>query len=366
MKTTPKTCMITGTLLLTLSATSALAQHDNHHDHTNHGGHKHNANAPVSIMGDHTHNKGEWMVSYGFHHMNMEGNRRGKNGISPQDIATTISNPNGPPSTLRVVPTEMTMNMHIFGAMYGVTDRLTLMGMAMYKDNEMEHLTFAGGTGTTELGRFTTRSRGWGDTSLSGIYKLYARGNSQINLTMGISAPTGSIIEEDDVLATTGATPTLRLPYAMQLGSGTWDALPGLTYTNHKDQWSWGAQYRGVIRLESANDEGYRHGHRHMVNAWGGYQISSSVTATANLRAETQGRIKGSDDQITAPVQTADPSNYGGERASLGAGFIYTPQTSALRGLELGVEATAPIYQNLNGVQMEQDWNIGTRITFRF
>ena len=36
--------------------------------------------------------------------------------------------------------------------------------------------------------------------------------------------------EADELLAPNGMRPTLRLPYPMQLGSGTFDALAGLTY----------------------------------------------------------------------------------------------------------------------------------------
>ena len=56
------------------------------------------------------------------------------------------------------------------------------------------------------------------------------------------------------MLAPNGARPTLRLPYAMQLGTGTFDLLPGLTYSGHKDAWSWGGQYSAAIRLEDEKD----------------------------------------------------------------------------------------------------------------
>ena len=230
----------------------------------------------------------------------------------------------------------------------------------------MTHITFAGMTGTTELGRFKTRSKGWGDTSLSGIYNLYKDQNHSVNLSLGISAPTGSIKEKDDVLTPMGTTPTLRLPYTMQLGSGTWDALPGVTYSGHKDKWSWGAQYKAVIRMESENSQGYRWGNRHSLTGWSGYKLSDQVSATALISAQTMGKIKGSDTNITAPVQTANPDNYGGESVDIGAGFTYTPDIPSIRGLEIGTELRVPVYQNLNGVQMDRDWNLTAGMTYRF
>ncbi len=380
MRTLYKACLM-GSTILTISAFSAHAEdiHANHDGHTlsvgttdhsqhkGHAGHIHpEALAPISVMGDHTHDKGEWMVSYRYSRMHMDGNRQGTNDISPEEIVSTVSNPNAPPANLRVVPTQMDMDMHMFGAMYGVTDKLTLMGMAMYMKNDMDHVTFQGGAGTTRLGTFNTESSGWGDTHISGLYELYQDDKHTINARLGISAPTGSIKEEDSVLTPMNTTPTLRLPYAMQLGSGTWDGLAGFTYTGHQNQWSWGAQYNTTIRLESENSQGYRLGNMHDVTAWGGYKITPSFGVVTHISAETKGDIKGRDDQIAAPVQTANPDNYGGDIIELGAGFSYAPQHPQYNGMELGMDITAPVYQDLNGVQLERDWNISIGLSYSF
>ena len=360
MNTIFKACLLAATGSIALSSmTYAQDTHEHHHDHSN-------AQTPISIMGDHTHKKGEWMTSYRYRRMQMQGSRQGTNSISPEDIVTTVANPNGPPSTLRVVPTEMTMEMHMLGAMYGVTDRFTVMAMAMYVKKTMDHVTFQGGAGTNRLGEFTTRSSGFGDTSVRGIYNLYETPTSQVNVTLGISAPTGSIKEEDTVLSPMNTRPRLRLPYAMQLGSGTWDALPGITYTGHKKKWGWGAQYNATIRLESENSQGYRFGHRHSVSGWGSYKINKEFSINSLISAETTGEIKGSDDQITAPVQTADPENYGGDIVTFGAGFLYSPKHSALENLEFGADIAVPVYQDLNGVQLERDWTLSAAIRYRF
>ena len=122
------------------------------------------------------HGQGEWMFSYRYMHMDMEGNRIGDNEVSPATIATTIPNrffgqPMQPP-TLRVVPTKMTMEMHMFGAMYAPTDWLTLMAMLNYVAKDMDHITFAGPAGNTVRGRFTTETSRIGDTRLSSMIWL--------------------------------------------------------------------------------------------------------------------------------------------------------------------------------------------------
>ena len=84
-----------------------------------HGAHlRSDGHAPIGVMGDHLHKKGEWMLSYRYMHMDMDGNRIGTRNVSPQTIATTVPNRFSPPPTLRVVPLWMTMDMHMFGAMH--------------------------------------------------------------------------------------------------------------------------------------------------------------------------------------------------------------------------------------------------------
>ena len=53
----------------------------------------------------------------------------------------------------------------------------------------------------------------------------------------------------------------------MQLGSGTYDLLPGLTYLGQSDEWSWGVQTIETLRL-GRNDEGYTLGDNLMATGW--------------------------------------------------------------------------------------------------
>lgn len=353
-----------GLLACTILAVSTPALAEDHMDHAAH--HHHGGSAPESVMGDHLHGKGEWMLSYRYMHMDMGGNRDGTDSISPEDIVTSIANPHAPPPTLRVVPTDMTMDMHMLGLMVGVTDWVTVMLMGQYIEKEMDHIAFAGMSGTTKRGTFTTRSSGWGDTALTALVKLYDDERHHIHLNAGISAPTGSITKTDDVLTPAGTHPTLRMPYAMQLGSGTWDALPGITYTGHEGDWFWGAQLGSVIRLESENDEGYRLGNQVSLTGWVGYRLNDWITGNLSIRGEKTGKIRGEDAMIAAPVQTANPENYGGRIIETGIGFEITPPGPALEGLSFGAEIAVPVYQNLNGPQLERDWRTTIGLTYRF
>lgn len=314
--------------------------------------------APIGVMGDHLHKKGEWMLSYRFMRMEMGGNRIGDDKVSPSSIATTVPNRfsgiPGQPPTLRIVPTKMNTDMHMFGAMYAPSDSITLMAMVNYLDKDMDHTTFAGGAGTAIAGTFTTRSRGIGDTRFSGLIRLFDDDTHHVHLNAGLSIPTGSIKERDRILAPNGTTPIVRLPYAMQLGSGTWDALPGITYQGRINDISWGAQYMATLPL-AKNSQDYRLGHKHELTAWAAYQWKPWISSSVRVAGRTQGKIKGLDSNISGPVQTADPDNYGGKWVDLMLGVNLVGQEGALKGHRLALEVGLPVYQHLNGPQMEMD-----------
>lgn len=318
--------------------------------------------APIGVMGDHRHKQGEIMLSYRYMHMDMHGNRSGTNSIDPDTIATTIANRfsavAGQPPTLRVVPTSMTMEMHMIGAMYAPTDSVTLMAMGMWQEKEMEHITYAGGMGTNILGNFTTNSKGWGDTKFGGLFRLLETKGHNAHLNLSISAPTGAINKTATVLAPNNTRPRLRMPYAMQIGTGTWDLHPGITYYGHAHNWNWGAQYMAELRLEDENSEGYRWGNKHSISLWGAYDWAPWISTSLRLTGTSQSDIKGIDTQIVAPVQTANPDYYGGEtlNALFGINLIGTKGT--LEGHRLAIEAGAPLYRDFNGPQLETDWTL--------
>lgn len=306
------------------------------------------SHAPIGVMGDHLHKAGEWMVSYRFMQMQMEDNLYGDEDISADDIVTEIENRFGTPATLRVVPTEMTTDMHMFGLMYAPTDNITLMAMLNLIEKDMDHLTYQGMSGTTQLGTFNTKSDGIGDTKLGLLYGLVDSPESKLHLNFSISIPTGSIENTDDILTPMSETPTVRLPYAMQLGSGTWDVQPGITYKGFKDQYSWGAQAKYLTRLDD-NDEGYSLGDKFTLSGWAGYEFNHTVAASLRLTYTDQDSIDGIDEEIALPVQTADPDNYGGTRVDVGMGVNFV-----LPGHHrLALEYEVPIHQDVNGVQMK-------------
>lgn len=331
-----------------LAGTPALADDDHGVDSLDH--------APIGVMGDHRHARGEWMFSYRFMHMDMAGIQIGTDDATPEQVATTVpnrffGNPGQPP-TLRVVPTAMFMDMHMLGAMYGLTDDVTVMVMGNYISKKMDHIVFAGGVGTRRLDTFETSPMGFGDTKIAALIGL----SDKVHLNAGLSIPTGSNTKTDDIVTPMGGNPTVRVPYPMQLGSGTFDLEPGITYRDQNDAFGWGAQVRGVIRL--GRDNGYALGDKAMATVWGAVALSPAVSLSGRVQAETQARIDGIDPVIVGPIQTANPDFQGGETVTAFAGVNFAVTRGSLKGWRLGIEGGVPVVQDLNGPQMPTDYTL--------
>ena len=115
------------------------------------------SHAPIRVMQDHTHNKGEFMFTYRYMYMYMDKMRNGTDNLSSNEVLKYFA----------VTPKNMTTQMQMFSGMYGLNDTVTLMAMLPYIMKEMEHQNRAGDN-------FTTNSSGFGDTKLAALWRLYA------------------------------------------------------------------------------------------------------------------------------------------------------------------------------------------------
>jgi len=309
--------------------------------------------------GEHAHTKGGWMFTYRTMDMHMEDNLDGNKGISSDEIVTTVPNRfygvTGQPSTLRVVPLEMDSRMDMFSLMYTQTDKISWMLMLHHIEKSMKSTTYMGGSGTTQRGTFKTKSSGMGDTSASFLWKAFQHKYHKINLNFGVSLPTGDIDQKDIILTPMGMQSKSVLPYCMQLGSGTYDLLPGFTYTGNNGYSSdWGVKYQAIMRI-GENDEDYTLGDTHNFSVWGGYLFAPWIQTSIGLSYKYESDIDGIDSRIVLPVQTADPDNYGGDTLIANWGITLTGQNGPFAGHKIKFEYSKQLEQNQNGIQMEMD-----------
>ncbi|MBC2600557.1 transporter [Puniceicoccus vermicola] len=294
--------------------------------------------APIGVMSDHMHHKGEWMLSYRFMYMDMDGMRNGTDNLSSQDVFA---------EGYMVSPKKMTMEMHMLGAMYAPSDDITLVAMVPFsrKDMDLE----------TKMGMdFSTESSGLNDISIGGLYRLASWDQQTIHAGLSLSLPTGSTDERDD----TPMGSNQVLPYPMQMGSGTYDLLPTVTYLGQTECWSWGAQLGGALRM-GRNDEGYSLGNRGNATSWIAREWADWVSSSFRIDGSIWGNIDGANDDLNPMmIPTADPKNQGGKRVDLALGFNFYKPDGRLAGNRLGIEVGAPVYQDLDGPQMKTDWTV--------
>jgi hypothetical protein len=238
----------------------------------------------------------------------------------------------------------MTMDMHMFGTMYAISNKWTLMGMLNYLDNEMSMQSATMGT---------MESKGISDIKLAGLYDL-AQWDSgrRMHLKLGLNLPTGSIDEKHNGNI---------LGYGMQLGSGTYDFHPAVTYLAQTENYSYGAQLGGVLRI-GENDQDYTLGNRFEATLWGARKITDSLSASAKFDYSSQSEVDGKDARMNEAMSSAlDPKSQGRDITTFGLGLNYYFQNNGLSGHRLAAEWETPIDQKVNGVQLELDsvWTLG-------
>lgn len=303
---------------------------------------------PAGVMISHVHEKGEFMISYRFMNMNMSGMQDGTSSVSDEVVFQKYL----------MSSSNMRMDMHMLMGMYGITSKITVMAMLHYNFNSMD-MTMLPGTEHThvmdgtvmgnEQMEMTMRTSGFGDTKLHLLYSILNSMHHHVVAAVGVSMPTGSIYEKG---GDKSMYPNQRYPYAMQLGSGTWDLLPCASYLYQQGKWAASTQVSAVIRTVQ-NDIGYTFGNEITSNTWLAYRFLRPLSASLRMEATRTGTIQGKDKSLYAYSEPAAHSkNYGGDRvmAFVGAGYLF--QKGILANNKLNAEYGIPVYQDLNGPQM--------------
>jgi hypothetical protein len=165
----------------------------------------------------------------------------------------------------------------------------------------------------------------------------------------------------------------------MQLGSGTWDFKPALTYTGDADNFIWGAQVTGIKHLESRNSANFTFGDIFQGSVWGGYQWTDWLTTTLRGVYTTQGAIRGQYlpviDASTTPPKVYEPThvgtfdqttNYGGKYWDLGLGINVNIPHGAFADNSLKFEWLQPIHTDYNGYQLDRDYTLNFTWSYGF
>lgn len=315
---------------------------------TSHSGHHQpDAYAPIGIMGDHLHPKGGLMISLRYMNMAMDGNYEGSNKITDELVYDRFM----------VAPQEMTMQMYMLGLMYAPSGKLTLILMQNIVSKDMDLTARMMMNGMPMLRDFSTSSKGLGDFKAGVLYGFVAREKIALHANVGFNIPIGNIKNRD----ATPMNPDAKLPYAMQLGTGTYDITLGGTLKGNLGDVSWGVQQLNTFRT-GENSQEYRFGNLHELHSWLAYGFSNTLSTSIRISGSSEGNINGIDSELnTMMVTTADPTNYGGEllRGALGVNVLF-----AKSKLVLSVEIGTPLYQNYNGITMNEKLTVNSGLKY--
>ena len=349
------------------SIAEALGEHSGHHAGHDHRQEHLGMDGPAGIMFNHMlANAGDTMVGVRYNYAFQSGDMfHGTSSVPDMLIVNTGC---GPGVKCRFTPKTMDMSMAMVDIMYAPTDWLTLMLMPQFMSMDMHLRTLNGAPPPSgqdihaSHGSNTAHETGGiGDIFLGSLFKLYEVPGHKIHLTAGFTAPTGSVFESM-------SGNSMAEHYGMQLGTGTWNAWPSLTYNGYSGDYNWGGQISGNVPLEAQNAAGYAVGAMFSSTAWGSYQIrdwlSGSVRALFTSQAQISGTYPQTWLQPTGPMDM--PQSYGGKFLNIGLGLNSHVQTGTFKGNHFGIEWLQPAWNDYNGYQLEQKGSLWANWSIAF
>jgi len=304
----------------------------------------------ASMYLPHAAHSGMWMFEYKYMRMFQSGMLNGSDSIDPKSV---LHNPDynklpysgshdctveTDPCLLTNSGSEMTMDMHMFMAMYHQTSDLSWMVMFNYLVNTMDMYDQMDANMPAET--FSMDSSGIGDVQLFMTNKFSETEWFDISVTLGINLPLGSIDEPDGIQDMSGNEGIA--PYDMQLGSGTYDIHTALTFEGVYYRFEYGAEIYKVTRT-GLNSQFYNMGDSLKLSGWGRYTFPFGTQLRGGLAQRIWAPIEGRDERMS------DNTRYsGGKRLELllGAGQKYEDYMIYL-------DYAIPMLQHLNGVQMK-------------
>ena len=341
-------------------------EHHEHHDSMETMDHSHHSSqhnpAPIGVAGN-MHHMG-WMFAIKQGSMTMKGNILDGESISDSEILLRPNEVNSMPNNLSVIPKKMDMEMTMIEAMYAPSKDLTLMIMATQLSKDMSLDTYSAMMSRDLIGSFSTSSSDFSDITVSALFTLKSLEDSKSHAEFSYQKSIGSNNEIDEVFTPMGSYMNMTLPYAMQPSDKASRLVLGLTNSrkiNDKTSLSSQIRYKKII-----NEKDWSFGNQTEINSWIQYQYKPKISLSTRLKFINQEEISGSSATITAPVQTANPRNYGGNELHLGFGANYKINLFANESEQIGIEILFPLMQNKNNLQMETNYQfiVGYKRTF--
>lgn len=254
-----------------------------------------------------------------------------------------------------IVPTRIRQQAHIVNVGYQYSDDLRLHLSLPYIRQETDHVSIVPG-----YEDFMIATEGLGDTQVSASYKFVNAPQQHWWFSVGLSVPTGSIDEQGD---TPRAPGNQQLPYTMQLGSGTFDVPVELGIQLSENR-NLSLKLGATIRT-GKNDRQYRLGNNYVIGGSYTFELSQDLKALIGAEFEYRQAIHGGDDSLLVsgvnphPASLTNPNNYGGRKLCVGARLSWVIASQ----IHMIADYGKPVYQQLNGPQLEESWRSGIQFS---
>ena len=298
--------------------------------------------APVGVWNDFVLSEGEIQFGYRMSVDNFDGLKIGEFEVGVFEVLDVFES----------TPITSESVTHFFSAAFSPMPRVTIIGQVPIRMNSVDQLD-------RDLFMVSSESNSLGDIRVDALASVYDVGPYRAHVSGGISLPTGSTDAED---VQPGSPTPSRLPYSLQVGSGTLDVHPALTVQAMNEHGSVGLQAGGTIRM-GENDQGYTLGNRVDVSGWAGFKISEQLSFSARAAYQQWQSVSGSDAALDGAVNAiANPLVFpeltGGSRLDLPLGINVHLTEGPLAGHRIGVEWVLPISQDLDGPQLRPNWGL--------
>lgn len=328
------------------------------------------AQAPASVVGDRLVPQGALTVTYRLMHAEMGGLRfEGENEgfqeprqpeLTPEELIQFFS----------VVPLTRSRQIHEAELLYGASERVTLLIRVPYIFNDADQLTSIVADGEDSFTTFETSSDGFGDPSATALIGFWNSESFRSHFMAGFSFPVADFTAVD--VSPLPAPTEAVLPFPMQLGSGTWEFLPGFTLRAMNDVGTVGAQALATIRL-GENNQGWNLGNQLTTQIWLAPRISDYLSISLGIVSNWWENVRLAELDLTDPLDprlfdvSAVPFFQGGNRWDVPVGLnVYFPERSVLHGLRLSGEAIFPAHHDVDGIQLGLDWGAAFSASWDF
>lgn len=293
---------------------------------------------PVGVRLGQSLEAGDMRIRYSWERTHSQGMRSGQRSFSPDRSRADY----GYTST----PRSLDATVHRFQLAYAPHARVTLVAELPFVQKEFERgEPFATGI-CGSAARCQVQTEGVGDIGFAMIVPFIRKGHESSQVHLGIDVPTGSIRRGDR-----GS----RLPYDAQIGNGTVDLEWGWTYKGELERFAWGAQALGRHPV-GRNGLKYREGSRFTGRIWAVADLIGGWSISLRGEWEKQNEIEGFDRALDPSLDPSnDPEKRDGQRIVVAPGMSL--RIPALAGQRVGIEVGIPVFQDLDGPQLERSWS---------